>query len=132
MFYIDHLSNTHHRHHPRVETERKQAQLDLREQQASDESAKRLRTLKELREKRRRLHGQLTSAADDQSRNVLRQRVMAIDLAIEAETQALEAAKNSNNALLAVVNRLRKKKDPIVAEKAAAKMANVWLKKVRA
>lgn len=134
VFYIDHTTNTHHKEHPRIELQKKQAQYAKKEQENAEAKNKHLETLKELRSKRTRVAAMLTAASDDQERATLVARLEAMDRAIDAEQNKLSSVKNANAAMLKTIELLRKKKDKIMSsavdsEAATRSAASIWMKK---
>lgn len=58
-FYINHLTNTHHKEHPRVQLQKKKSQYARKEQESAEIAEKHLTVLKDLRSKRRRIQAML-------------------------------------------------------------------------
>eukprot|EP00043_Microstomoeca_roanoka_P015730 m.157834 g.157834 ORF g.157834 m.157834 type:complete len:1018 (+) comp16320_c2_seq1:150-3203(+) len=131
VFYINHLTGSHHRDHPRIEAKRKQDQISREQAEQRKQADQRRATLKTLRDKKCRLQSQLAEATDDASIENLHHRIEAIEVAIRREMSQLESVQSAMRILQQVLENQRKRKQRLDPDRAVRKAAAHWLAKVR-
>ncbi|EGD78782.1 myosin heavy chain [Salpingoeca rosetta] len=131
VFYINHLDGTHHPEHPRVTAQRKQEQIAKEQAEQKARADERRETLRVLRDKKRRLQGQLAEATDSTAIANLHQRIEAIDNVIRREISQLESVQSALRILQQVLENQRRKRHRIDPDRAVRWAAARWLAKIR-
>lgn len=130
-FYIDHVTNTHHKEHPRVAFQRRKNALDKEAAEQKIISDKKLEMINELRVKRRRLHTQMVSSIDVDERKDLASRIESLDDTIMAESQNLNSVQLASKKLAERFQRMRdQKKGTMDIDAVVQKLAGIWITRV--
>jgi len=110
VFYIDHVTNTHHRDHPKEEVARKIQQRKKLEADAKEETDKKLELINDLKSKRTLLTTQVGQAVDTASRESLEGRIRDITSTIEKETAFVEEVRSKIDVLDGMIKRMQETK----------------------
>lgn len=115
-FYINHLTNTHCKDHPRVETMRKKAADEKKAAEDKVRADKKREIIAELRAKRRRMQVQMVQCIDQEERTEIAARLETLDETIMMEASKLNSVWVASEKLLAAfANKTSSgaKKDPV-------------------
>lgn len=110
VFYVDHINNTHHRQHPRDEVASKIAQRRKLEEDAEEETNRRLALINDLKTKRTLLTTQVADAVDTASRDAIDVRIKDLSHTIDKETAFVEKIRFRLESLDAMISNMRAKK----------------------
>eukprot|EP00052_Salpingoeca_macrocollata_P017135 m.138842 g.138842 ORF g.138842 m.138842 type:complete len:1065 (-) comp20285_c0_seq3:49-3243(-) len=98
-YFIDHNTQTTHWLHPRLLLEEKREEYDRLQRDTEQKAVNRRNTIKQFREKKKRLEQLRAQAADEEERQEVEKRVAAIDEVIGREVNELSAISNENKGL---------------------------------
>jgi len=109
-FFIDHVTNTHHRLHPREEVANKIQQRNALEAEAKDEIEVKVNLINDMKKKLTLLTEQESQAVDIATTESIATRKRGIEQTITKETAAVEKIRSKIEMLTTMVQRMQNKK----------------------
>jgi myosin heavy subunit len=110
VFFINHLTNTHHKEHPKAELNAKLTQLAKLEADVEAGCADKVDLLRELKEKKSLLTKQKAEAADEEAVASFDKRIDDINNTIKKETKGVESIRQKADSVEATIARMRVRK----------------------
>jgi len=110
VFYIDHITNTHHRLHPREEVANKIQQRNALEQEAKDDIEAKVSLINDLKKKVTLLTTQASQAVDSGTVQSIETRKRGVQQTIEKETAAVEKLRSKIEMLSSMIQRMQENK----------------------
>lgn len=110
VFYIDHITNTHHRLHPREEVANKIQQRNALEAEAKDVIDTKVKLINDLKNKLTLLTTQETQAVDAATVQSIETRKRGVQQTIEKETAAVEKLRHKIDMLSSMIHKMQENK----------------------
>jgi len=110
VFYINHLTNTHHKDHPKEELALKVQQLSKMGKQVEDDTADKVTLINELKAKRLALVEQKAGVADAEGAATFDARIADVTSVIDKETAFVKAKRAKYDAIESTITRMRSHK----------------------
>eukprot|EP00035_Acanthoeca_spectabilis_P019895 m.430125 g.430125 ORF g.430125 m.430125 type:complete len:1030 (-) comp17117_c0_seq1:1257-4346(-) len=119
VFYIDHVTNTHHRHHPKEEVANKIQQRAALEVELKAEMDNKLDLINDLKKKEELLTTQIEQEVDPNAKEKLQKRLDATAKTIADNTKKLDMLRSKVDNLNHMINQMQstKTRDVLIADK---------------